>query len=1057
MKHALLTITVALLCTACGTKVTKLQTEYQTYPLGIDVAQPRFSWQMESTRHGAAQTAYCLTVSNREGTVYTTGQVESDLSVGIEYAGPELQPRTRYTWQVQIWDEKGRKHTSPEATFETGLMGEGWNDAQWIGSQWPHFSKYRSRYNFDFDMTGLGTFVFGWRDSLNFVQVDFQQGTICISHTTDGVCNQDASFSCPLNEREANHIAIRQVALDYAKGYQIWLSVNGTDLNTNPVIVQPYPQEVWKPYCRLYQIGFSGAAVFSHLRISEDVWNSLLYASDCEYNGADNVLFCPAEERGAPMLKRTITINKPLQSARLYTTARGIYEYFINGERLSRDYYNPGSSDYRFRLLYSTYDLTDMLRKGENSICAQLGSGWFSDFTGFATHWQDQFGTQLSLMGKIVLTYKDGTEEIVVTDGSWLVNDNGPITSNSLQNGEDYDARREGYEGEWYNAVVYPAPAAKIVAYVGNAAQHNITFTAQSVTEPVPGVFVYDMGQDMVGIPHIRLHGVEGQTITFRYGEMIYPDSVPADPLPPLTGEFYASHRGQVYNENYRGALSTDHYICSGKAEGEVFCPHFTFHGYRYVEIHGLDAALPLSDVQGFVIESIESDREMSHFECSNPLLNRLYQNILWSQRGNFVSIPTDCPQRDERMGWSGDAQVFARTATYNMNVDAFYTRWIESVRDAQGTDGNYCDYIPKVGVPPMGSELGGGAMGWAEVGIILPWQVYQQYGDLRFIRDHYASMQAYMTYLDNRSVNGIQPGSGYGDWLAIDQTNTPLTNTAYWGYDALLMSKMAAALGYEIDAKHYAELHQRIADTFNNVFVNAEGHTCTADELVPPYTEWFASGGFNMKMADTQTSYIVPLQAELFDSVHHVQAVEQLIQDLREHDYTLTTGFIGTPYLNLVLSRNGHDSIAYRLFEQTAYPSWLYPVCQGATTIWERWNSYTIQSGFGMVDMNSFNHYSYGAIEEWMMTYCLGIERDEQYPGYKHFILQPRPGGTLEYARGHFDSMYGRIESGWQKTADGYSYDCTVPANTSATLILPDGSRQELNAGHYQYLFPIQ
>lgn len=1067
-QHLFIAAAIACLCSACGTKIVHLQTEYQTDPMGIDVAQPRFSWQMISSRQGAAQTAYCLTVYNDEGKVYTTRKVESDLSVGIEYAGPALRPHTRYTWQVQVVDEKGHIHTSPKATFETGLMGEGWDGAQWIGSKWPHFSKYRSLFTIDFKMVGHGTFLFGYRDSLNFVQLDFDNNQIIVSHTTDGIRTIDDSIHHSINSslEDRSSVSIRQQSLDYAKGYQLWLTVDGKALNSEPVVIRPYASEVWKPYCRLYQVGFRGEAVFSNLRISEDVWNTVLYASDAEYNGAENILFCPAEETGAPMLKRDIRISKPIRSARLYTTARGIYEYFINGERLSNDYFNPGSSDYRFRILYNTYDLTPLLQQGDNTICAQLGAGWFSDFTGFATQWQDQFGTQLSLLAKIVLTYEDGTCETIVSDREWSVNDNGPIISNSLQNGEDYDARRlrnlvaplggNPWKGlsadDWYTAIVYPAPEASITAYIGNAAQHNITLTAQSVTEPTPGVFVYDMGQNMVGIPQIQLHGKEGQVVTFHYGEMTYPDSLPEEPLPPLTAEFYAQHRGQVYNENYRGALSTDHYICAGDADGEVFCPHFTFHGYRYIAIEGLDEALPLENVKGLVIESINSDQEMSSFETSNPLINRLYQNILWSQRGNFVSIPTDCPQRDERMGWSGDAQVFARTATYNMNVDAFYTRWIESVRDAQGEDGNYCDYVPKIGVPPTGSTLGGGSLGWTEVGIVLPWQVYQQYGDLRFIRDHYTSMQAYMTYLDNRSVNGIQPGSGYGDWLALEQTNTPLTNTAYWGYDALLMAKMATALGYDEDARHYTELHQRIADTFNRVFVDEQGLTTTADHLVPPYTEWFASGGFIMKMKDTQTSYIVPLQAELFDSVHHAQAVERLAEDIRNHDYTLTTGFIGTPYLNLVLSRNGHDSIAYRLFEQTAYPSWLYPVCQGATTIWERWNSYTIRQGFGMVDMNSFNHYSYGAIEEWMMTYCLGIERDEAHPAYKHFFLQPRPGGSLEYAKGHYDTMYGRIESAWRKTKDGYSYECTVPANTSATLLLPDGTTQELKAGKYNF-----
>lgn len=1051
LRAALLSGLMALTLVSCHEKPVGLQTEYMTDPIGIDIANPRFSWHMETLRPRAAQTAFKVTVRDERGEVYSSGKVNSDQCVGWEYNGQPLRPRTRYSWNVEIWDEKGISHVSKDAFFETGLMQEGWNGAQWIGSKWPHFSKYRSKYNIEFDIQGLGTFLFGYRDSLNFVAVDFTESAIIFSHTTDGVRKEDGRVAWNAGSR-MHHIMLKQSALDYAKGFRMKIVCDGTELTRDWITAQPYPLDVWKPYCRLYSIGFRGTAFFSGLKISEDVWNTTLYTSDRTFNGRENAIISPADENGAPMLKRVLNIDRPVRSARLYTTAQGIYEYFINGTRLSEDYFNPGSSDYRYRLFYSTYDLTPMLKEGNNNICAQLGAGWFSDFTGFATDWQDQFGTQLTLMAKIVIKYTDGSSETIITDDKWLANDSGPILSNSMQNGEDYDARREEYAGEWYPVSIYPAPKAEICAYVGSAARHNITLTAQSVSEPLPGVFVYDMGQNMVGVPHILLHGKEGQEITFRYGEMIYPDSVPEDPMPPLTAEVYAAKRGQVYYENYRGALSTDHYICAGKPEGEIFSPHFTFHGYRYIEIHGLEHALPLKDVQGYVIESIQSDQVMSSFETSDPHINRLYQNILWSQRGNFVSIPTDCPQRDERMGWSGDAQVFARTATYNMNVNAFYTRWIQSVRDAQGTDGNYCDYIPKVGVPPTGSQGGGGAMGWTEVGIVLPWQVYQQYGDERFIREHYPSMKAYMDYLDKRSVNGIQPGSGYGDWLAIDQTNTPLTNTAYWGYDAMLMSKMAYALGYMEDAEYYTRLHNRISDTFNRVFVDSLGRTRTADHLVPPYVEWFASGDFNMKLADTQTSYIVPMQAHLFNTTNHSLAVKHLVEDLKAHDYTLTTGFIGTPYLNLVLSENGYDSVAYKLFEQTAYPSWLYPVLQGATSIWERWNSYTIKRGFGMVDMNSFNHYSYGAIEEWMMTYCLGIQRDETRPGYKHFILQPRPGGTLKYAKGHYDTMYGRITSGWTKTAYGYRYKCIVPPNTTATLLLPEGDgtirRRELKPG---------
>lgn len=1058
MKRILSLSLVLLALLACTREpavpfsVDGLQVEYMETPLGIDVAAPRFSWKMVSDQYDQQQSCYRIDVKEAATgrPVWSSEPLPSDVSVGVVYDGEPLKPATRYDWTVTVWNTAQDSATAV-SWFETGLMDSGWSDAKWISSGQPHFSKYRTHYQIDFDLQcdGEADFVFGWQDGQNFVRLQLKPTSVALFHTTEGEETQDYTAKMKAMPK---HMAVRVFGLDYAKGYRVWLIADNIPVNKEPVVIQPYDLDVWKPYCRFNQIGFiqpEGCDVaFSNLTVTERVWNSTLYRSDAEYNvaGGEELLLSPADESGAPMLRKRFEIRKTLASARLYTTARGIYEYEINGTRLSDDRFNPGSTDYRYRILYNTYDITPLLKRGFNAIGVMLGAGWYSDFTGYATAWQDQFGTELSLLAKIVLTYQDGAREVIVSDGSWKAFNGGPIMSDSFQNGEDFDARRivPGWtdarfgDTNWPDATEVEAPADSIPIqyYIGSPVRTQQVLKAVSVSEPKPGVFVYDMGQNMVGVPRIRLNGRAGQEITFKYGEMIYPTEVPEDPMPPLTAEVYAERKGLAYNENYRGALATDHYILAGRGP-EVFEPHFTFHGFRYIEIHGLDKALPLADVEGLVLHSIGS--QLSSFETSDPEVNRLYENIVWGQRGNFLSIPTDCPQRDERMGWTGDAQVFVRSATYNMNVDPFFSRWFHSVRDSQGEDGSYCDFIPKVGQPPYGSTKGGGALGWMETGIIIPWQIYLQYGDTRFLQEHYASMQAYLDYLQHRAVKDIQPGSGYGDWVAVEHTNSPLTNTAYYAYDALLMSKMACALGKYADEKRYRDLYERIKTAFNREFVGPDGVT-KESKNVPPYVEWIAGGADASFKANTQTSYVVPLQADLFDDQHKPLAVQNLVGNVAAHDYTLTTGFIGTPYLNLVLSQNGFDEVAYKLFEQRNYPSWLYPVLQGATTIWERWNSYTIKNGFGMVDMNSFNHYSFGAIEEWMFSYMLGIQPRENDPGYHTFILTPRPGGSFEYVKGGYDSVYGRIESGWRRMDDGESVEYTfvVPANTMALLLLP-------------------
>lgn len=553
------------------TVLKNLQVEYQTNPLGIDVSQPRFNWQMESDRYGACGQAYRLWVADSPEQlaagryIYDSGKVLSGESVGVVYQGKALQPSTRYYWKVSVWDESGTEITSTEpAWFETGLLGSGWSGARWIGSSETQLSKYRSHYVIDYDVrvaegNDKAVFVFGSRDADNYVSAELDlngsgDARFILRHTTDGKTRQDAAESLasiiPASDKhKVHHIRLKVTTAQYALKYFVDIEIDGKTLVNSSLTpeekerksrgdfwggkegaftVYPYPDGELVYHCRLYAIGFlqpkGQTATFSNLRISEDTWNTLLYNPAETYvekgEGKLNVWY-PGENVSAPMLRKEIKIEKPVKSARLYATARGIYEFSVNGRKVGKDYLNPGWTDYRYRIMYNTYDITSLLRPGDNGIGAMLGAGWWSEHSGFLTGWQDQYGTRQSLLGKIVIEYADGTRETIVTNDSWKCYDRGPITFNGLQNGEEYDARKEvngwdapGFDdSSWKPATLFAAPPVnvEIQGYVGSPIQNNVTLTAQSVVEPIPGVYVYDMGQNMVGVPRLTFKGKAGQ------------------------------------------------------------------------------------------------------------------------------------------------------------------------------------------------------------------------------------------------------------------------------------------------------------------------------------------------------------------------------------------------------------------------------------------------------------------------------------------------------------------------------------------------------------------
>lgn len=1069
LRKLFLAITAFLTLLPAGAQeITRLTTEYMDRPMGIDVKQPVFGWQMQSDRYGAAQTAYrIVTATSQEdlenGTyTYDSGTVNSSASVCIKYNGPELAPCTRYYWQVLVTDERGKVHESPASWFETGLMGGLWGNAMWIASNKMQLSPYRFDYAIEYDVEtakpGPAKFIFGapQEDCYVFVMLDTRDSAKVMlgnalynKETVQHTLN--VSNIIPKADATKKH----HIRLEVRGGgnYDVKVSLDGRVISQgNQTSINCMRDSIGRPQARLFGIGYRQPqgfdAVFSNIKLLNYKWDNLVLNSDPKtYNAkGDNkaVLWMPGSDVNAPIMRKNVNVAKVVKRARLYATARGAYWFYINGQRVGDGYLNPGWTDFRHRIMYNTYDVTQMLRQGNNALGIELGHGWFCDDFGWAgALWGDQYGYKPSALAMIKVEYTDGTNETFVTDNTWKVYNGGPLYVNNLYHGVIYDARREvdgwkepGFnDAAWEKVAILPPPPAstEIQGYVGLEIKNNITLTAKKMTR-IGNRFIYDMGQNFAGVPRLKnMKGRKGQTITIHFAEMLYPETVPENPRAPLTREHYERNKGQMYMDNYRSAISTDYYTFRGAPEGETFEPPFTQHGYRYVSIDGLDEPLPLEDVEGIVLESV--GEQISRYETSNADINQLFNNIVWGQRGNFLAVPTDCPQRDERLGWTGDANVFCRTSTYNMMTGPFFNRWFYTLRDQKSDNGDVGGYYPfmggtKEGAPRSGFERG---CGWSDVTITVPWEMYQQYGDLGFVERHYGAMKDYMKFLESQAKDYIYPDAFYwGDWLAPMPTNISMLSTAYFGYDARLMREMAKALGKTDDAVYYDKLYRNISRAFCNYFFDSEGYTIEGNHEGTP-------------RMDTQTSYLLPLAfLELPEDLQQ-KAVKHLLEAIERSNYHLQTGFLGTPLLCNVLSNFGHNDIAYKLYTQTEYPSWLFPVKQGATTMWERWNSYTIKEGFGEVSMNSFNHYAYGAIEEWIMSHNLGIQRDENRPGYKHILMQPKIDDTFSFVKGGFRSVYGDIASAWEIKPSGTEIEFTIPANTTATFTLPVSSMDNL------------
>ncbi len=760
-------------------------------------------------------------------------------------------------------------------------------------------------------------------------------------------------------------------------------------------------------------------------------------------------MYTPIEDKGGlSLLRRCFNVRK-LASARIDATALGVYELFCNGYRVGHtdaqgntvyDEMKPGWTDYNDRVLYYSYDLAPYLREGENTLIAVLSPGWYNGRIKYRTYGENN---HVAFLAAIHLLDADGAR-ILYTDREWQGAWGGAVRAADIWDGELYDANYPtaatlsagAADIEWH-AVATEAHDIFVSPQVGPTVmvREGLTRTPESIviyegTEDNGSDYgrihivrtfgtvdrfylkkgesaVIDLGQNMVGRPTFTVTGAKGTTVLVRFGEMLNDSGSIA--------RGNDNPEGSIYSVNYRSAKAKIYYTLSGKEDGETYEPLYTFFGFRYLEITATDD-VTFESLSCPVIGS--ATREIGHMETSHPDVNRLISNILWGQRGNYFSVPTDCPQRDERLGWTGDTQAFCGTASYNADVAGFFHKWLQDARDSQHENGMYPDVIPTVSV------VGFGGAAWSDAGIIVPYTIWKMYADTDIIVEHYASMERYMDWL--AKTNHLGPNPTYGDWLAYEPTDNRYISVAYYALDALYMETMSRAIGREDRAEHYASVYADQRDYFRATYCDVNG------DLRPEHR--------------TQCGYLLALRIGLLEEGNRPAAVAALKQKIVDNGYKLSTGFVGSCILNEVLAECGENNLAYSLLLQTENPSWLYSVHQGATTIWERWNSYTLATGFGDVGMNSFNHYAYGAVQEWMYRHIAGIETTEEAPGFAHPILQPKPDTRtpaeipagqerITWAKTSYESRAGLIVSNWS-TEQGFVYECTVPVDT--TLYLP-------------------
>lgn len=1039
---------MALLClSGCGKKSTAVLTDLtvngKSAPIGIDSA-PYFSWKMQDVTQGQMQNAYQITVSDtiknlqRKNYIWDSGKVETGYSVSIPYGGSALESEKEYVWQVKVWDKDNLEAVSEPSAFEMGLLQQDWDGAKWIccenhmqGKDTVTDTAYDISYVVKMDNTVTG-FVWGasrgkygehtrWEIDatgecpvFRLVKMNGEYEAESAEYVWENVSAQDF-----LNQEHRVKLSIKEdrftasvddipVVCDVVMeknglaGIGLWVSRGETKAWYDDILITGAAGEV------LYEEHFEG---------DRNIFSPYYMKVENGYGRADSgYVLAPGWEEPSPLFRCSFDIDegKEIEKARLYATAMGIYDAYVNGVDVCEEYAAPGQSVYTEEVYYRVYDVTSSLQKGKNAMGFVLGHGRFNRA-------KESWGEVNAICVRLAVEYTDGTRQIIVSDENWLGYDNGPVRNDDLYSGEYYDANYEVEnwadiscdESLWKQVGIVSAYDTIEKVYAPDMGVKVIdTLSAVSISELENKAYVLDFGQNFNGVASLCLQGKKGDTITIRYAEylntenLVNPDDV----------------AGAIYTRNLFTADNTDYYTF--KEDEEVwYTPTLVYRGFRYVQIEGLGQQPTGEQVKGLVIAT--DNPKTGEFACSDEALNNIYQAIYWTQLSNFVDIPTDCPQRDERLGWSGDAQCFTDTAVLNADIHNFMNRYIRALRVGQLEDGAYPEMAPH-------SMVTGGANGWSDAGIILVWKMYQQYGNVDIIHENMDAMCAYAGFLLNTSTDYLREYKAYADHNAYSMLDGTNCNTMQCAYVMDLLSKMCEIIGeYEL-AGEYRMHYEGYRDAWREKYLGAEGEI----------GEW------------KQTEYVLPLAWGLYTEELEEKGAEKLILSVRQGGHVPTTGYVSSEHLLKVLCEYGYVEDAYQVFQNPNYPSWNYLLSMGATTMTERWNG-IYQREDGMMEINgSLNHYGLGAVGNWFYTGILGINRDENEAAYKHFILKPYAGGGLTYAEGSYESMYGTIKSSWRVEEGKTVYSFTIPANTSATVYIPDSQYDgvEVVAGTYTY-----
>jgi alpha-L-rhamnosidase len=1022
-------------------------------PLGIDDPTPRLSWQLRDLARGAKQTAYEVLVATRaellaagKADVWDSGRVESGQSLNVRYAGPAVVPSTRYFWRVKVWDAAGKPYAESEiGWWETGLLKqEAWR-AQWVGYETAEEDAVR------------------------------HAGAAWIVSPDAKTLAAEKSAEQRFAYRKTVTLAkpVRHATL-YATGQDTVAAwVNGSQVLTADKL-PPWKQMPWKKYvsadvtgklsagtnrvaieCVHYVTNPNGMATADPAPMNATLvveyadgttasfgsgagWKTAIHAiAGWQEKGFDDsgwkmALVWQARPGSQPLghpwipdsvkeLRHSFTVEKPVKSARLYATALGAYIIGLNqwwgtGDQV----FAPGWTDYRERVYYQTYDVTEQIRQGKNAMSATLAPGWY----GTSLEWFQQpnnYGdTPPALLAQLRIEHTDGSLEWVATDASWQASGS-HILHSELYDGETMNpntaeqwvgASSPDFSDDWFHgraAVIHPAPV-KIVAQDFPPIRVERILKAVALTEPKPGVWVYDFGQNLSGVETLDVHsGTKTPvktTVRMRFAEVLNAD-------------------GTLYTDNLRTAKATDTFIIGGN---DVFTPLFTFHGFRYAELTGFPGKPEIGSVKANVLHTDAAFT--AKLETGSAMLNKLWSNILWGQRSNFVGIPSDCPQRDERLGWMADAQVFWRTASFNMDLAAFSRKFAGDMRGTQAGTPYFGIYAPGT----VQSASGSGA-GWSDAGVVIPWTSWLQTGDTSVIEQNWAAMEKYLDAIHAANPDGLwkhESGTPFGDWLSPEgKTDYTLIATAYWAYDTTLMEQMAHATGRTADEQKYAALFEKIRTAFQKQFVHADGFVAGADNSPSPF------GGINnpdakSKGGDTQAGYVLALHMNLVPDGLRAAAAKKLADKIEDNHGLLATGFLGTPYLLEELTKSGNAKLAYQLLLNTAYPSWGYLVEHGATTMWERWNGDQMK---GDPSMNSYNHYAYGAVADWVYRYVAGVDATPLDAGFHTVALHPTFDARLGSVSFDYASSYGPIHSDWTVKGSTAEWHVTIPANTTGQL----------------------